>query len=230
MAGCLGDGVEMHSKFTVAITHQGKPLPGVSIEIRGFGGEKNDSKIFSGLTASDGKVNVGALLPGVYWLDAEYLGIFAGSQCFHVASGTTGKAKKRLTYEWGDLAPGVRQMEGRLVDSQPGQGGTPLSNLIHRVEVPIVNAKMKLQNPLTASVYTTESDEHGNFSFGQVPTGTYVLHIEGGTVTKGRDYESTDLLVALREKANSDTLLLSRRDAGAGSCGGTYLELRNAPN
>ena len=99
MAGCLGDGVEMHSKFTIAITHQGKPLPGVSIEIRGFGGEKNGTKLFSGLTASDGKAKVGALPPGLYWLDAEYLGIFAGSQCFHVAPDATGKAKKRLTYE-----------------------------------------------------------------------------------------------------------------------------------
>jgi hypothetical protein len=230
VAGCLGDGVEMHSKFTVAITHQGKPLPGVSIEIRGFGGEKYDSKLFSGLTASDGKANVGALPPGLYWLDAEYLGIFAGSQCFHVATGATGKAKKRLTYEWGDLALGVRQMEGRLIDLQPGQGGTPLSNLIHRVEVPIVHAKVKLQNPLTTSVYTAETDEHGYFRFGEVPPGTYVLHIDGGAVTNGREYESTDLLVALSKKAKSDTLLLSRRDAGAGSCGGIYMELRNAPN
>ena len=121
-------------------------------------------------------------------------------------------------------------MEGRLIAMQPRQGGTPLSNLIHRVELPIVHAKVKLQNPLTTSVYTTETDEHGYFRFGEVPPGTYVLHIDGGTVTNGREYESTDLLVALSKKAQSDALLLSRRDADAGSCGGPYWEILSAPN
>jgi hypothetical protein len=220
----------MRSSFVVGITHQGKPLPGVSVEVRGFGGEKNESKLFSGLTASKGKVNVGALPPGVYWLDAQYMGIFAGSQCFHVASSRSLKAKKRLNYEWGDLAPGVRHMAGRLIDSQPVQGGSAISNLIHRVEVPIAHARLTLHDPLTASVYTTESAVDGRFSFGQIPPGTYVLHIDGGMVSNGRDYEPTDLLVALGEKAKRNTLLLSRRDAGAGSCGGTDLELRNESN
>ena len=49
-------------------------------------------------------------------------------------------------------------------------------------------------------------------------------------MTNGREYESTDLLVALSKKAQSDTLLLSRRNAGAGSCGGPYWEIRSAPN
>ena len=230
VAGCAVDGVELRANFIVGVTHQGRPLPGVSVEIRGFGGEKNDGKLFSGLTGSNGKVDIGALPPGVYWLDAEYLGIFAGSQCFHIAPSASAKAKKRLTYEWGDLAPGVRQMAGRLIDSQPGQGETPILNLIHRVEVPIAHARMRVQNPLTGAAYSTESGVDGHFSFGQLPAGTYVLHIDGGTVSNGRDYESTDLLVALSEKAKWDTLLLSRRDAGGGSCGGTYLELRNSPN
>jgi Carboxypeptidase regulatory-like domain len=228
-AGCAGDGIEMRRTFVVDIAFAGKPLPGVAVEVRGFGGAKNDSKLFSSVTALNGKVNVGELPPGNYWLYTDFLGISAGSQCFHVAPSSSRSAKKRVDYEWGDLAPGVRRMAGQLVDLQPGHGDSPIMNLIHRVDVPIAHAKMKLQNPVTAAVYTTESDAEGHFTFGQIPPGTYVLHVEGGTVTNGRDYESTDLLVALGDTAKSDTLLLSRREAGGGSCGGTELELRNAP-
>jgi hypothetical protein len=230
MASCAGDGVELRRTFVVDIKHGGKPLPGVTIEVRGFGGEKSDSKLFSRVTASDGKVLIGKLPPGNYWLYAEFLGISAGSQCFHIASSTSRNAKKRITYEWGDLAPGVRQMAGRLVDSQPGHGGTSLWNLIHRVDVPIAHATMKLQDPTSAMVHNAESGVDGHFNFGQIPAGTYVLHIEGGTVANGRDYESTDLLITLSKKAKWETLLLSRRDPGGGSCGGTYLELRNPPS
>jgi len=227
MQGCLGNGVEMRPAFVVDITFGGKPLPGVAVEVRGFGGEKDNVKLFSSVTAPNGKVNVVELPPGNYWLNTEFLGISAGSQCFHVAPGSSHSAKKRIAYEWGDFAPVVRQMAGRLVDSQPGHGDSAIMNIIHRVDVPIAHAKMKLQNPVTAAVYSTESDTDGHFTFRDVPPGTYVLHVEGGTVTNGRDYESTDLLVALGDTAKNRTLLLSRREAGAGSCGGTYLELRN---
>lgn len=230
MAGCVGDGVEMRRAFVVDITFGGKPLPGVAVEVRGFGGEKNNVKLFSSVTAPNGKVNVVELPPGNYWLNTEFLGISAGGQCFHVAPGSSHSAKKRIAYEWGDFAPGVRRMDGRLVDSQPGHGDTPIMNLVHRVDVPIVHAQMKLQNPVTAAVYSTESDADGHFTFGDIPPGTYVLQVEGGTVANGRDYESTDLLVALRDTAKRDALLLSRREAGGSSCGGTYLELRNSPS
>ncbi len=43
-----------------------------------------------------------------------------------------------------------------------------------------------------------------------------MLHVDGGTEANGRDYESSDLLVALGNTAKWDTLLLSRRDAGGG--------------
>jgi hypothetical protein len=230
LVACLGNGVEMRRDFVVDVTHGGKPLAGVTVEVRGFGGENNDSKLFSGRTAPDGTVHVGDLPPGEYWLNAELLEITAGSECFHIGSSTSTAAKKRLTYEWGDLAPAVRQIAGRLIDPQPGQDGTPIGNLLHYVDVPISEARLKIQDPLTGAVYYAESDVDGHFSFGRMPTGTYVLHIDGGTEPNGRDYESTDLLVQLSDTAWRDTLVLSRIDGGGGSCGGTYLELRNAPN
>jgi hypothetical protein len=229
LAGCLGDGIETRRTFVVDITYGGKPLPGAAVIVRTFGGETNNKELFSGVTARNGKIIVAELLPGNYWLYAEFMGISAGSECFHVVPTSSRSAKKRIVYTWGELAPGFRRMAGRLVDSEPSQGGSPIMNLVHRVDVPIANAKMKLQNPITAAVYTTESDTNGHFSFGEMPPGTYVLHIDGGTVTDGRDYESTDLLVALGDKAKRGTLLLSRPEAGSTSCGHTSLELRDDP-
>lgn len=214
----------------VRVTHEGKPLGGVTVEVRGYGQGNDGRAFFSAVTAANGAVHVMGTKPGNYWLNAELLGITAGLQCFHVAASASTKAKKRLTYEWGDLAPGVRQVAGRLVDSRPGKGGTSFWNLIHRTNVPIGAAKLKLRDALNGTVYSAESDASGHFSFGPLPNGTYVLHIPDGVEPGGRKYEAGDILFELSNTATWNTLLLSRRDAGGGSCGGWSLDVRNTQN
>ena len=131
----------------------------------------------------------------------------------------------------GRLGATDSQIAGSLINSQPGQGGTPLWNQLHRVDTPINEARLKLQDPLTSAAYSTLSDGDGHFSFGAIPNGIYVLHIESGTAPGGRDFESSDHLIRLSDTdtAKGDMLLLSHRDAGAGSCGGTHLELQWTP-
>ena len=129
-----------------------------------------------------------------------------------------------MSYDWGDLAPGFRRAEGRLIDSEPGKGENPIWNIIHRVEVPIRGAHLKLQNPVDGATFETTPAEDGSFSFDGVPSGTYVLHAEGGQ--SDRDYDSTDQLISIGPTAKRDTLLLVSREAGGGSCGGNHLELR----
>jgi hypothetical protein len=229
-ASCLNKGVELHRDFVVRVSHGDKPLQGVSVWVS-QATEGNANKLFSGVTAADGTVHVVDLPPGEYCLNAEVLGIAAGTECFHVDPRSTRKAKTKVSYEWGDLAPATRHVAGRLIDSQPGQGGTPIWNQLHPVEFPISEARLKLQDPLTGAAYSTLSDDDGHFSFGSKPNGIYVLHIEGGTAPGGRGFESSDHLIRLSDTdaAKGDTLLLSHRDAGAGSCGGTYLELQKTP-
>jgi hypothetical protein len=89
----------MRRTFVVDVTYGGTPLPGVAVKVRGFGGEKNDSELFSSVTARNGRVIVGDLPPGNYWLHAEFLGISAGSRCFPVASSSSRSAKKQIAYE-----------------------------------------------------------------------------------------------------------------------------------
>lgn len=218
LAACIDHGLEAERNFTVTIKHQGKPLQGVSIKVTG-----PDSTIrFSGLTTAKGLVEVGGPVPGDYWLDATFLGINSAYFCFHVSDRPSHRAKRRMQYDWGDLAPATRHLAGRLVDSQPGTGESPLWNLVHRVNIPIAGAKLTLQNPVTNEIHSALSDQNGSFAFDQIPAGVYVLHIDGGS---GSPYEATDLLIRLSPNANRDRLELVRREVGAGSCGGTSLEL-----
>lgn len=218
--GCLSDGVEVNQYFAVMVKHGGRPLAGVAVEITGEGREQ-----FSGLTSTDGKVQVD-LSPGGYWLKAELLGISAAYECFHINEQSSKSAKRKLTYDWGDLAPATRQIAGKLVDSQPGKDGPPLWNLLHRTEVPISGATLRLRDPIAGTDYSTLSDSNGAFVFDLIPPATYVLHVEGGAAGD-RGYDATDLLIKLNPKASRDELLLTRRDTGAGSCDGTSLELQS---
>ncbi|MGA3238089.1 MAG: carboxypeptidase-like regulatory domain-containing protein [Bryobacteraceae bacterium] len=130
-----------------------------------------------------------------------------------------------MTYQWGDLVTAAtRRIAGKLIDSQPGTGENPVWNLVHRVNVPIREAKLRLQNPITGDIYNTVSDEDGAFVIDRAPRGIYVLHVEGGR--SGRDYDGTDLAISLSPRASRDMLVLIRREGAGDSCGGTTLELR----
>lgn len=226
LAGCMNRGIEMRSDFAVKIRHADKPLPGATVEITGPQGT-NDAKRFIVTTDKDGVAHVLNLAPGDYWLNAEHLGIGAACHCFHVNENPSRKAKRNLAYDWGDLAPGTRRIAGRLVDSQPGKGGTPIWNLLHRVDVPIADTKLTLLNATGGAVYHTTSDANGAFAFDGIPMGTYVLHIDAGKAAADREYEASDHLIALGPTARRDSLLLKRREASGGSCGGTSLELQD---
>lgn len=220
---CLGNGVEVRPIFTVTVKHESTPLAGVTVEVTSNRSGEDSVIAFSGVTASDGSIQV-SLPPGDYWIRADLLSVNAAYHCFHVGQTPSRKAKRSLKYEWGDLAPATKRVAGRLIDSQPGKGGTSIWNLVHRVQVPISGALLTLRSPFTGRTYHATSDSEGMFSLSQIPNGIYVLHIEGGKAGE-REYEGTDQLLAVSAKANRDSLLFVRRDAGAGSCGGTSLEL-----
>jgi hypothetical protein len=220
-------GIKTRTDFAVKIRHANKPLPGATVEIAGPQGTSGARK-FTVTTDKDGIARITNLAPGDYWLDAEYLDIGAAYRCFHVKERPSRKAKRNLAYDWGDMAPGTRHIAGKLVDSQPGKGGTPIWNLTHRVDVPISAAKLALQNATTGAVYQTTSDADGAFAFDGIPNGTYVLHIDAGKVQPDRDYEASDHLIELGSTARRDSLLLKRQEASGGSCGGTSLELQES--
>jgi Carboxypeptidase regulatory-like domain len=169
--------------FLVRVTHDDKPLAGVAVEVTTNSGESIQQ--FFGISGADGTVRVSGLPPGEYWLKAEMLGVTAGVECFHVGQHATRKAKRTVTYAWGELASAVHSISGRVFESRPGQGDNPFWNAFHRINVAINGVKLRLQQPLTPTVYSTTSDQEGDFAFDQrIPEGIYVLHIEGRTSTK----------------------------------------------
>jgi hypothetical protein len=229
MAMCLGNGVEMRPDFIVTIRHADKPLAGVSVKVASRAPDKDEVVWFSGVTGADGRVQVTNLAPGNYWIETDLLGISAGEECFHVSEKPE-RPKSRLKYDWGDLAPASRRIAGRVVDYQPGTGETPILNNAHRVEVAIPAARLLLQNPITGATLSTSSDSSGSFSFDEAAPGVYVLHIDPGTAPGNREYDASDVLIRLAASATRNAILLSRREASGGSCGGTYLELQSTSN
>lgn len=227
MESCKGRGNEMRPGFAVKVTHEGKALDGVAVDVVTNG---SDDKLFSGITDRDGVVYVSDLPAGDYWLKVDYFRVSAAHQCFHVESHPSGHAKKRLTFVWGDYAPTTRRVVGRMIDSQTGTGGTILWNMTHRVEAPIGGATTTLKNALTGVAYTAISDENGDFTFPDVPEGTYVLHLDGGALKSGSSCDSTDLLIKVNAKALWDALLLTNRAAHDGICGGVSLDVGHAAN
>ncbi len=220
LVGCLNDGIEMRGDFAVVVKHDGKPLNGVDLEVSG-NGIAAGTTIRAAQTGRDGRAMITGLPPGEYWLNVKMLGISATYHCFHVAQRPTSKAKRRVSYDWGDLAASVSHVSGKLVDPQPGTSGNPLWNLTHISDVPIAGARLTLRNAVTGETFATTSDEKGEFAFGILPSGTYVLHAEGSR--GGRGYEATDLLLKVSKTAKTSEVVLKRQEPSGTNCGDSSL-------
>jgi hypothetical protein len=216
MMACSG-GDEMRPTFTIVVTHNDKALTGVIFRIRG-----DRALQFSEVTDDQGRLQVQNLAPAIYWLDGDFLGTNVVSICFHVNKKPSRKAKAKLTYTWGEDADPTTRMAGRLVASMPGKGGTPIWNLIHKVDIPVTAASLTLHDPLSGAQYTTTSDQDGRFSFEGLPDGTYVLHIEDGTA-EGFEYSPANSIIKLTNKSKRTQLLFK---GGPSGCGGNYLSLQ----
>jgi carboxypeptidase family protein len=221
MLACLGDGTQMQSDFVVVVKYNGKPLPGASVIVTPDSGD--NASAISAVTSSRGVVHISRLQPGGYWIEASFLGIGAGSECFHVEAATNRKARRSIRYEWGDFAVGVSKAAGVLLDSQPGPDKTPLGRLIHRVTAPMVGAQLTLHSPLTGQVFSTISDEKGEFAFNLAPPGTWVLHVQTADASW---FNTGDFLISIGPHARGNSLIFTRTGAGGGSCGGIGMELK----
>jgi hypothetical protein len=222
---CIDNGDEFHHDFAVTVRLNGKGLAGANVEILNDSSDAPIAELqptpFSGRTSSDGSLRVRGLPPGNYWLRADVLGTFVTSQCFHVLAQPTVRAKRRLTYEWGNYARSTSRVAGRLIDSQSSAGGAPIENLLRRINEPIRGATLKLQDPRTGEVFSATSDEEGRFTFDVVPDATYVLRVDGGR--SNRDFGGADLVLRVKTSEAARKLLIKYADPGGGSCGGTEL-------
>lgn len=205
---CIGKGVEFRASFSVNVTYQGKGLPGASIEVTTS--EPSERKTHSEMTGPDGRAHISKLSPGDYWIKAEYLGIAAHYECFHINPSPSSRAKKSRHYEWGDMPLGVREAAGSLIDLQTREGGTMTDRLAHRSAVPIAGAKLQLRQPLSDVTYKAVSDATGNFQFDNMPAGIYVLRIDADSTSGKQLFDSTDFLVEVSHTSRIRTLRIIR--------------------
>lgn len=220
---CLNRGIELRADFTVEVTHANKPLPGVSVEVKGS--SESVGRLYSETTGGDGRVWFKKLPAGDYWVKVEFLGIGAGYECFHVNGTPSSGAKKRRRYEWGDMPVGVRQASGRLVDSKPGNDGTPIERLIRRIDVPVVGAQLELHQPFDGTTYRTVTDSTGFFLFEGVPDGTYVLQIVGVRSSIDSPPDSNYFLISVGKGAKVGNLLLRKDEPSIGGAIGTSIQI-----
>ncbi|MCU1283774.1 MAG: hypothetical protein JWO13_124 [Acidobacteriales bacterium] len=215
---CNHDATEMRRDFTILVSHEGSPLAGVSVQMTREG---SDSTPLSGKTGSNGKLQMRNVPSGKYWLKTELLGISTVQQCFHINQHATGKAQRNFNVEWGQLAPASSRIAGKLIVSESARSENSVWNFVHRVEIPIAGASLKLQDPVTGNESSTVSDQNGAFDFSSVLKGTYVLHIEGGHANEHQP-KSDDLLIKFDAAAERSSLLLVQWGDSGGSCGVVY--------
>jgi hypothetical protein len=218
VASCIDRGPAFQSDFKVTVKHERQRLARASIAI-----QSNGKPVFEGVTAADGSVFVHGLSPGDYWIDVELLGISAASHCFHVVSSPSKGGRRRVNYEWGEWPTWVKSPSGLLLDSLPGSGASVLWNSINRVEIPIIGAAVTLINPFGEPASTITSDENGRFEFNGIGDGLYVLRIQGGK--SNREFDVATFLLRVDAKARGSGLLMTKADAGGGSCSDISLTL-----
>lgn len=97
-------------------------------------------------------------------------------------------------------------------------------NSVNRVEIPITGATVTLISPFGRPTSTVTSDENGRFEFDGIGDGLYVLRIQGGK--SNREFDDASFLLRVDAKARGDGLLMTKSDAGGGSCSDISLTLR----
>jgi hypothetical protein len=158
------------------------------------------------------------LRPGKYTIEVGHLGVSAAYDQIEIRTRVSSGAKSRLDYRWGEAPTAVQRVSGKLIDIRR-QGADIIERLTSApVETPIRSALIQLRHPNNGSVYTDESDEHGEFGVVGVPNGIYVMHVRGG-VTPG---DSANFLVQVTPAATKESLQLFRGEL----CGGTAIQLQ----
>jgi hypothetical protein len=211
---CLRE--QFRSTFGVEVRLDGHALKGASLKVY-----KGGKVVFAGVTGADGEISVSKLSSGNYSMYAEYLGMEVGYSCFDVSGKRSGSAKAAVQYEWtSEFATVTRNVSGQVTESVPGNLPNPLQAMLHRVEAPVMSARLKLQKVEADIAFDTVAGSDGAFRFPEVPAGLYVLHAD--VVGKKRDHPSIHLIRVSSNAAEGELHLV----ANGAICESTLLEVR----
>jgi len=109
---------QVSSHLTVAVTHRGKPIAGIEVEVAPEG---SADPILTKTTDANGTVLIDGLMAGRYFLTASHEGFDVGKEWIEVATVTNAKAKRRLKLQWADWSYQTRRVAGTLTGFVPGK-------------------------------------------------------------------------------------------------------------
>jgi hypothetical protein len=203
--------------FTVKVTHSGKPIAGIGIEI--IPQAEGTEAVFTGVTDESGTVKVTGLLVGKYFLTASHLDFEAGREWIEVGSRADAETVRHLDFQWADDAWQSREVAGLLVGMVPGDTGNKIMDLARPKESVYPNVAVVLKNAFSDAEYHTLSDSTGSFVIVPVPEGIYVLTIAGGMTSVHGVAEETKHVVDLRQTAPRSSLRLLLSPGAVGCYG-----------
>ena|ERR1051326_46387 len=221
-SGCSLRSMELRqvdSHLTVVVTHQGKPIAGIEIEVVP---EKGTEAVFTGVTDESGTILIERLATGHYNLTASHDGFEAGKEWIDVVDAHKGKPVRRFAFEWSEGSYQVRQVAGSLTGLIPGNTGNKLMDIVHPIQTVYSGVDITLKNAFSEEEYRTVSDSAGAFFFDGVADGIYILTIAGGMKSISGTADITRHVIDVTHTANRAALPLQLQDSG---CYRTEFEL-----
>jgi len=196
--------------LTVGVTHRGKPVAGVKVEVVPEGSVE---ATFVGITDEQGTVVVEKLLVGKYFLTASFEDFEAGKDLIDVVAVPDARTKKHLDFQWADWSYETRRVAGTLTGLIPGDTGSKLMDIVHPKETVYPGASLTLKDAFSKNEYRTVSDSTGSF-FIDVPDGLYILTIAGGMKSVTGIADTTKHVIDVTHTASRDSLPLRLADTG----------------
>jgi hypothetical protein len=192
--------------LTVKVTHSGKPIAGISVEIvaQAEGGDP----VFTAVTDDNGTVQLTGLMVGRYYLIASHLGFEAGRVWIEVVNRANAKTVQRFDFQWADDAWQTRSVAGSLGGMIPGDTGNKIMDLARPKETVYPGVAVVLKSAFSDAEYHTSSDSTGSFVMGQAPDGIYVLTVAGGMTSVNGVAEETTHVLDLRQTVPRTSLRL----------------------
>jgi hypothetical protein len=169
--------VQLRRSFTVEVKHDGHPLAGATVTVRG---NSESKEFFRAVTGPTGMLTVRKVPSGSLSIYVEYLGMSPeGPSCFTVPRWRTNKAVSRVNFNWNSTyATHTRTASGRLMELVMGNDPDLVKGLLNKIEVPIKSARLTLRKVKSTDEWESVASSDGAFQFPDLPPGLYVLQVD----------------------------------------------------
>ena len=171
--------LDVGQRFVVEVSDNGKPLPGLKIELSTYAGLTADEgkTVTIITTGANGQATFKAVQPGMYYVAIKHPAA-SPFLAIRVSQHPNNPAKK-LTLEW----PGMKFAQARSASGVlNGLASTDrgfLKDLGEPIYRPLVGSKVTLSKAISNEVVGEGvTREEGKFDFRDVPPGSYFLQVE----------------------------------------------------